>query len=60
MLRIDNKPATVFSCVDEAIAFADQMGADDDWEYVVVADPKGSGRAIVEIYDGDGHMVGKA
>ena len=30
---------------------------DDDWSYIVVADPKGSGRCIIKAYDETGSFV---
>lgn len=31
---------------------------DDDWEYRVKHDPKGTGYSLIEIYDEDGEFVG--
>lgn len=49
---------TVFATVAEAKAVADTMSADDpDWTYTIVPDPKGTGKAIVKIYDEDAYFV---
>lgn len=49
----------VFPTVAAAEAVAAQNAAeDDDWEYRVVPDPQGSGRAIIKIFDEDKLFVG--
>ncbi len=51
---------TVFSDEAKANAVAAQIQRDDpDWSYSVVPDPKGSGRAVIEIRDEDGVLIGK-
>jgi len=32
---------------------------DPDWEYRVVHDPKGTGKSFIEVYDEEGHSVGR-
>jgi hypothetical protein len=50
---------SVINTMEEATALAYAMTADDDgWQYVAVADPAGSGRATIEIFDEDGEFVG--
>jgi hypothetical protein len=43
----------------EALLSQMEIDADDDWSYVVVVDPNGSGRAVIEIRDEDGISLGK-
>lgn len=59
-----NHPHTVWNTAAHAEAIAcannDAAEADNDgWAYVVQIDPLGSGRAIIEVYDEDGYLVGK-
>lgn len=50
---------TVFDSFEEAAALAAKLTADDvSWKYVAVADPLFSGRAIINIEDEDGVVVG--
>jgi hypothetical protein len=52
-------PHTVYPTVEAAEAIAAANAADDDgWEYRVVPDPQGSGKAIIKIYDEAGEFVG--
>jgi len=52
---IINQLHTIYNTVSEAEKVASANNADSDgWEYVVVADPQGSGRAIIKVYDEDG------
>lgn len=53
-----NAPHTVFASVAAAQKIADAAGADDDFTYEVVADPKGSGKAIIKVYDENHAFVG--
>ena len=57
--EIISQPYRIFNSVEEANIEADKLNADpeDDWEYRVVPDPKGSGRALIKIYDEDGEFV---
>ncbi len=51
---------TIFASEAKASEVAEQIQNDDpDWTYVVVPDPAGSGRAVIEIRDEDGNVVGK-
>jgi hypothetical protein len=54
-----NQPHTVFPSLAaaEAIAAANRDGDEDGWDYVAVADPAGSGRAIIRVYDETGEFV---
>ncbi len=59
MKTIINEVHTIHSTVAKATVIANQCNADaDGWKYVVVPDPKGSGRAVIEVYDEDGQKVG--
>lgn len=51
---------TVFTAA-EATALAAEFNADEfeDWTYVVRVDPKGSGNAVIDIYDENGELAGK-
>jgi len=51
---------TVFPNADAAaeVAAKNAAGDDDGWSYRVKVDPKGSGRAVIEIYDEDNFFVG--
>jgi hypothetical protein len=50
---------TVFNSLAEAEAVAEQNQiADPYWSYTAVADPKGSGRAVIKIVDEDGCWIG--
>lgn len=40
----------------EAVA-AEMNETDEDWSYVVVHDPKGTGYSFIEVYDEDGILV---
>ena len=56
---IGNDPAIVFPTVEAAERVAKGLQAGDaDWEYRVIPDPKGSGRAIVKVYDKEGELLG--
>lgn len=51
---------TIYNTVAEAEeAAAANRAIDEEWTYLVVPDPKGSGRAIVRILDEDGDELGK-
>ena len=58
MLTIKN-PARIYTSVAKANEAAKilKAGDDDNWEYRVIPDPKGSGRAIIKIYDEDDNFV---
>ncbi len=57
-MLITNQPHTIYNTVAAATVVADANNADSDgWEYVVVPDPKGSGRAIIKVYDEDGKFL---
>lgn len=43
----------------EKIAAEMNASTDDDWLYVPVHDPKGTGYSFVEIYDEDGEFVSR-
>ena len=53
---ISNGPARVFNCVASARAHIALLD-DPDWTYKVIPDPKGTGKAIVKIYDEEGYFV---
>ena len=58
-LNYTDLPARIFASAAAAESVAASMRSDDDdWSYVVVVDPKGSGRAIVTILDETGERVG--
>lgn len=42
----------------EKVAAEPQAG-DEDWKYVVVHDPEGTGYSFIEIYDEDGAYVAR-
>ncbi len=56
MLLLCDLPARVFNTVEIAQNFADSIN-DDEWDYKVIPDPKGSGRAIIKVYDEDGEFI---
>lgn len=55
-----NHQGTAFT-KDQAESVANTLNADneDDWEYRVKHDPKGTGCSLVEVYDEDGFLLGK-
>jgi hypothetical protein len=49
----------IFNTADAAQKIADANNEDaDGWEYKVIVDPQGSGRAVIKIYDEDGEFLG--
>jgi hypothetical protein len=42
----------------EAEAVAADANANDNWTYVAVHDPKGTGYSYIKVYDEEGHYVG--
>jgi len=57
MRTLINEPHTIFPTVATAEKVAEANNG-NDWTYRVVADPSGSGRAIIEIYDEEGEKIG--
>ena len=58
MRTILYQPHTVFPTVTAAEAVAQANAAEGDgWEYRVIADPSGSGRAIIRVFDEDGNFI---
>ena len=59
MLTI-KKSARIYTSATKAneVAKILKAGDDDNWEYRVVPDPKGSGKAIIKIYDEENKFVG--
>jgi len=58
-LTIGRDPALIFPTVEKAEKAAKALKeGDPDWDYRVMPDPKGSGRAIIHIYDEAGDFVG--
>ncbi len=43
----------------EEVAKMMNSDIDDDFSYVVVHDPKGTGRSFIRVIDEDGHEIGK-
>ena len=41
------------------VAAVMNANVDDDWNYVVVHDPKGTGRSFINVIDEDGEFVSK-
>ena len=56
---IANRPHRVFNADQIEAVLRDLRESDPDWTYTPVYDPKGSGKAFVEIYDEDGEFVGR-
>lgn len=57
MKLIGNEPPTLFAPAKaEEVAAALHEG-DEDWDYRVVHDPKGTGYSYIDIYDEDGEFV---
>ena len=45
---------------ERAEAIATELNAgDEDWTYIVVHDPAGTGYSFIEIHDEDGEFVGR-
>jgi hypothetical protein len=42
----------------EAVA-AELQSGDEDWKYVAIHDPKGTGWSFIEVYDEDSEFVGR-
>lgn len=58
MMATLNHTHTIYQNEAAASAVAASMQAgDDDWTYKVIPDPKGSGRAIIAMYDEAGEFV---
>lgn len=59
-MPIIDSPHTIFGSHDAAAKVADACNADSDgWRYVIVDDPKGSGRATIDVYDDENVLMGK-
>jgi hypothetical protein len=43
----------------EANRIAAEMNASDDWNYIAVHDPKGTGYSFINIFDEDGEFISK-
>lgn len=59
-MLITNQPHTIFPTLAKAQEIASLNNADEvefGWRYDAVADPSGSGRAIVRVYDEAGIFV---
>jgi hypothetical protein len=41
---------------DEAVAYL--QTDDNDWDYLVVLDPKGTGKAVIAVFDEEHHYLG--
>lgn len=51
-MLLTNNPTKVFSSVEKANAVAKSLyNCDPDWDYIVREDMKGTGKAIIEVYD---------
>lgn len=61
MLKMGNQPPTVFANRAAAEKAAQDFLLDDDdgWTTTVTVDPRGSGRALVEVRDADGFLLGR-
>ena len=57
MKLIDTTP-TMYTKEDAELT-AEVMNATDDWTYLAVHDPKGTGLSFIEIYDEDGGFIAK-
>ncbi len=55
-MLITNQPHRIYNTIATAVAAENNADA-DGWNYVVVPDPKGSGRAIIKVYDEDGEFL---
>ncbi len=56
-MLITDRPHTIYATAAKAQAVVDKLNADADGEtYVLSVDPKGSGRAIIKVYDEDGNL----
>lgn len=50
-------PAKIYNTAEDAEAAAAELNRNDpDWGYRVMTDPKGSGRAIIHIFE-DGEFI---
>lgn len=60
MALICNRPAIVYPTKEKAQEAADLLadGETEGWIYVVKVDPRGSGKAVIEVYDDDGEFAG--
>jgi hypothetical protein len=41
---------------DEAVSYL--QAGDNDWDYLVVLDPKGTGKAVIAVFDEEHHYLG--
>jgi len=59
-MRTIERPAKIYASAPKAEEAANliRSGEDEGWEYRVIPDPKGSGKAIIKVYDEDGEFVG--
>lgn len=48
---------TIFGSAEAAQKIVDANAGDDGWRFEVSVDPKGSGRAVVKVYDETGEFV---
>lgn len=61
MLLLTSAPTWVFLTQAEADKAAAEpaSGETEGWTYMVILDPKGSGRCTIDVHDEDGHFVSK-
>ena len=56
-MNLLNNPKTLYA-PERAEAIAEDLNASDDWTYVAVHDPKGTGYSYIEIYDAENELIG--
>ncbi len=58
-LEILNSGYTIFPTIEAAEVAAEALRSEDpDWEYRVIPDPLGTGKAIIKSFDEDGNFLG--
>jgi hypothetical protein len=57
-MLINDPVYTIFASAEAAQKIVDANAADDGWRFEVSVDPKGSGRAVVKVYDDTGEFLG--
>ncbi len=56
---LTSRPATVFATPEEATAAARAICEGDDWTFILVSDPAGSTKTLVDLFDEEGKIFAR-